>query len=219
MGPIIIKIMTHQQFQMQPWHIFSGVFLAFWILMSYFDNFIITLILCVGAGFATDNLNQFMKGAGKKKRQNFLTSASGGGNTNDFCPSKPLPPEPLIEDEDEVAAEEIMEEMKIDDRFQEKIIMSEQQTQHVREQIKDALEDHDEGIMEEDDFMEPTRVEPTHASSSSPQISTDQNSYSQPDLFETSQKITSKDNLITKNEDCDDDSEDSIEGDFKVQQE
>ena len=92
--------MTHQQFQMQPWHIFSGVFLAFWILMSYFDNFIITLILCVGAGFATDNLNQFMKGAGKKKRQNFLTSGSGGGTTNDFCPSKPLPPEPLIEDED-----------------------------------------------------------------------------------------------------------------------
>ena len=241
--------MTHQQFQMQPWHIFSGVFLAFWILMSYFDNFIITLILCVGAGFATDNLNQFMKGAGKKKRQNFLTSASGGGNTNDFCPSKPLPPEPLIEDEDEVAAEEIMEEMKINDRFQEKnissipsnsekiiedgfheknaflsnseeIIMSEQQTQHVREQIKDALEDHDEGIMEEDDFMEPTRVEQTQASSNSPQISTDQNSYSQPDLFETSQKITSKDNLITKNEDSDDDdSEDSIEGDFKVQQE
>jgi len=55
--------MTHQQFKMQPWHIFSGVFLVFWILMSYFDNFIITLILCVGAGFATDNLNQFMKGA------------------------------------------------------------------------------------------------------------------------------------------------------------
>jgi len=29
--------------------------------MSYFDNFLITLILCVGAGFATDNLNKFMK--------------------------------------------------------------------------------------------------------------------------------------------------------------
>merc|ERR1712183_1218902 len=97
--------------------------------MSYFDNFIITLILCVGAGFATDNLNQFMKGAGKKKRQ-ILTSASdcsglGGVSSaaNDFCPSKPLPPEPLIEDEDEVAAEEIMEEMRSADRFHEKNII------------------------------------------------------------------------------------------------
>ena len=119
--------MTHQQFKMQPWHIFSGVFLVFWILMSYFDNFIITLILCVGAGFATDNLNQFMKGAGKKKRQ-ILTSASCSGVSasaaNDFCPSKPLPPEPLIEDDDEVAAEEIMEEMRSADRFHEKNIIS-----------------------------------------------------------------------------------------------
>ena len=302
--------MTHQQFKMQPWHIFSGVFLAFWILMSYFDNIIITLILCVGAGFATDNLNQFMKGAGKKKRQ-ILTSASSdlGGpeifretnTTNDFCPSKPLPPEPLIEDEDDLAAEDIMEEMRaVDDRFHEKIIpssseeiddrfhekkimeaemcidrrvheknipssseefdvedrfhekninpsseeiMSEQQTQHVREQIKDALED-DEDVME--DFMEPNRSDPVISNQSSsscyqaiqetsnpPQISTDQfhekniippspeeikgmSEQPQPDLFETSQKIT-KDNLI-KSEDSDDD-EDSIEGDYKVQKE
>jgi hypothetical protein len=54
--------MAMGQQQLQPWHIFSGVFLGFWILMSYFDNFFITLILCVGAGFATDHLNKFMKG-------------------------------------------------------------------------------------------------------------------------------------------------------------
>jgi len=53
--------MMNQQ-QLQPWHIFSGVFVAFWAVMSYFDSFFITLILCVGAGFATDNLNKFMKG-------------------------------------------------------------------------------------------------------------------------------------------------------------
>jgi len=52
------------QQQLQPWHIFSAVFVGFWAVMSYFDNFFITLILCVGAGFATDNLNKFMKGTG-----------------------------------------------------------------------------------------------------------------------------------------------------------
>jgi len=55
------------QQQLQPWHVFSGVFLAFWIMMSYFDNFFITLILCVGGGFATDNLNKFMKGSQGKR--------------------------------------------------------------------------------------------------------------------------------------------------------
>jgi len=29
--------------------------------MSYFDNFFVTLVLCVGGGFATDNLNKYMK--------------------------------------------------------------------------------------------------------------------------------------------------------------
>jgi len=29
--------------------------------MSYFDNFFVTLVLCVGGGFATDNLNKYIK--------------------------------------------------------------------------------------------------------------------------------------------------------------
>ena len=38
------------QFKLATWHIFSGVFLVFWVLMSYFDNFFMTLILCIGGG-------------------------------------------------------------------------------------------------------------------------------------------------------------------------
>jgi len=58
-----------QQFQLQPWHIFSGVFLVFWIMVSWFDNFFISLLLCAGGGFAADNLNKFMKGPqGKGKK-------------------------------------------------------------------------------------------------------------------------------------------------------
>jgi len=57
--------MSHQQ--LQPWHVFSGIFLAFWIMMSYFDNFFVTLVLCVGGGFATDNLNKYMKGPQGKR--------------------------------------------------------------------------------------------------------------------------------------------------------
>ena len=87
--------MNHQQ--LQPWHIFSAVFVAFWAMMSYFDNFFIALILCVGAGFATDNLNKYMKGTGKKKP------------VLDFCPTKPLPPEPpaVSSDEEEIEETEI----------------------------------------------------------------------------------------------------------------
>ena len=88
------------QQQLQPWHIFSAVFVAFWAMMSYFDNFFITLILCVGAGFATDNLNKFMKG-GKKKP------------VVDQCPTKPLPPEPPAVSSDEEEDEE--PEMKVPD--------------------------------------------------------------------------------------------------------
>ena len=87
------------QQQLQPWHIFSAVFVAFWAMMSYFDNFFITLILCVGAGFATDNLNKFMKG-GKKKP------------VVDQCPTKPLPPEPPAVSSDE---EDEEPEMKVPD--------------------------------------------------------------------------------------------------------
>jgi len=36
-------------------------------MLSWFDNFFISLLLCVGGGFAADNLNKFMKvGKGKK---------------------------------------------------------------------------------------------------------------------------------------------------------
>ena len=91
--------MMNQQ-QLQPWHIFSGVFVAFWAVMSYFDSFFITLILCVGAGFATDNLNKFMKGTkstGKKKP------------VVDLCPTKPLPPEPPAVSSDEEELEDQVE--------------------------------------------------------------------------------------------------------------
>lgn len=82
--------MSNQQQQLQPWHIFSGVFVAFWAIMSYFDNFFITLILCVGAGFATDNLNKYMKGIGKDDE------------LDELCPpDKPLPPEPPMPESDD----------------------------------------------------------------------------------------------------------------------
>lgn len=94
------KMMTQQQ--LQPWHIFSAVFVAFWAIMSYFDSFFITLILCVGAGFATDNLNKYMKGTkstGKPKKP-----------VVDLCPTKPLPPEPPAVSSDE---EEELEDIQI----------------------------------------------------------------------------------------------------------
>ena len=64
--------------------------------MSYFDNFLITLILCVGAGFATDNLNKFMKvPMGGPQPPASVSDVKGKEPAEEFiCPDKPLPPEP-----------------------------------------------------------------------------------------------------------------------------
>ncbi len=89
--------------QLQPWHVFSAVFVVFWAMMSYFDNFLVTLVLCVGAGFATDNLNKFMKVPGGAAVA--LEAKEGKDSEQEpICPDKPLPPEPPAtssEDEDE----------------------------------------------------------------------------------------------------------------------
>jgi hypothetical protein len=70
--------------------------------MSYFDNFFITLILCVGAGFATDHLNKFMKGGPD-------STSTKGKEVDDDAPTKPLPAEPESASEDEDEEEFVLE--------------------------------------------------------------------------------------------------------------
>jgi len=111
--------MSHQQ--LQPWHVFSGIFLAFWIMMSYFDNFFVTLVLCVGGGFATDNLNKYMKGLQGEFDDDQDQELQEPPTDCDFvCPDKPLPPEPPMSSndvsEDELENANEVDEMAIPER-------------------------------------------------------------------------------------------------------
>ena len=73
-----------QTYKLSPWHLYSLVFLGFWILSAYFDSFFITALLCLGGGLVSDSLQRFMTGNVKKV---------------DLAPTKPLPPEPPAEEE------------------------------------------------------------------------------------------------------------------------
>ena len=106
--------MSHQQ--LQPWHVFSGIFLAFWIMMSYFDNFFVTLVLCVGGGFATDNLNKYMKGPQGEFDDDQDQELQEPPTDCDFvCPDKPLPPEPPMSSND-VSEDELENANEVDER-------------------------------------------------------------------------------------------------------
>lgn len=79
--------------------------------MSYFDNFFITLVLCLAGGFASDNLNKYMRGL-PTTEDNHQSSNSRNkdddqdDDKDDFAPSKPLPPEPPAEDKKDDEGEE-----------------------------------------------------------------------------------------------------------------
>jgi len=185
------------QFKLATWHIFSGVFLVFWVLMSYFDNFFMTLILCIGGGFATDNLNQYMKGTGKKRKltNNDPTPPS---KLEDFCPNKPLPPEPPMldeeDDEDEVQ-EEIVEERKI-----EPVNATPFESDVVRDQIKDAIEDvfandndkecqQKSVVPDEEEFLKPKQYDKVPTPALTPNNSLDEEEEAfEKDILETEHK-------------------------------
>ena len=102
--------MTQQQ--LQTWHVFSGIFLVFWIMLSWFDNFFISLLLCVGGGFAADNLNKFMK-VGEFDDEPEIDDLADEVSPADcfVCPDKPLPPEPPTSSND-VSEDEFEADLK-----------------------------------------------------------------------------------------------------------
>jgi hypothetical protein len=83
--------------QLQPWHIYTAIFVAFWAMSAYFDNFFVTAILCVAGGFGADTFRQYLAGS--------LEPTA----VKDDAPTKPLPPEPESETEPEasIQAEEV----------------------------------------------------------------------------------------------------------------
>ena len=84
--------------QLQPWHIYTAIFVTFWALSAYFDNFFMTAILCVAGGFGSDTFRRYLAADGNDE-------AGGHGGHGDsaikdvfVAPTKPLPPEPEVSD-------------------------------------------------------------------------------------------------------------------------
>merc|ERR1711988_948710 len=45
---------------LQPWQIYSGLFLGFWAFSAFFDHFLATALLCLVFGAAGDQLTRYM---------------------------------------------------------------------------------------------------------------------------------------------------------------
>merc|ERR1712037_501176 len=56
---------------LQPWQIYSGLFLGFWAFSAFFNHFLATALLCLVFGAAGDQLTRYMYTLG--------SSVAGGG--------------------------------------------------------------------------------------------------------------------------------------------
>lgn len=79
--------------QLQPWHIYTAIFVVFWALTAYFDNFLVTAVLCVAGGFGSDTFRRYLAGNVDEP------AAPKPARATDDAPTKPLPPEPELEPE------------------------------------------------------------------------------------------------------------------------
>merc|ERR1712172_446373 len=62
---------------LQPWQIYSGLFLGFWAFSTFFDHFLATALLCLVFGAAGDQLTRYMFTLGSSM------AAGGGGRTGE----------------------------------------------------------------------------------------------------------------------------------------
>ena len=99
--------MDTKNFQFSPWHVYTFVFIGFWISTAFFQSFLSTLVLCILFGILADYLNNYMLGGGdydlnkrvvkeKGYSQHYSASSSHCLVDDDtyYAPTKPLPPEP-----------------------------------------------------------------------------------------------------------------------------
>merc|ERR1712130_135335 len=53
---------------LQPWQIYSGLFLGFWAFSTFFDHFLATALLCLVFGAAGDQLTRYMYTLGSSSK-------------------------------------------------------------------------------------------------------------------------------------------------------
>ena len=54
--------MDDGQGTLQPWQIFSGLFVGFWATSAYFDHFVMTFVFCIAFGVLGEVLTSYFYG-------------------------------------------------------------------------------------------------------------------------------------------------------------
>merc|ERR1712037_454062 len=75
---------------LQPWQIYSGLFLGFWAFSAFFNHFLATALLCLVFGAAGDQLTRYMYTLGSSMAGN---KGTGGevGTLLDLARQEPHP--------------------------------------------------------------------------------------------------------------------------------
>merc|ERR1712037_177225 len=85
---------------LQPWQIYSGLFLGFWAFSAFFNHFLATALLCLGFGAAGDQLTRYMYTLGSSMAGNKGT-AGEVGTLLDLARQEALLHEEIVEEEEE----------------------------------------------------------------------------------------------------------------------
>merc|ERR1712181_161799 len=86
---------------LQPWQIYSGLFLGFWAFSAFFNHFLATALLCLVFGAAGDQLTRYMFTLGSSM------AGAGGGRTGevvtllDLARQEAVLHEEIVEEEEE----------------------------------------------------------------------------------------------------------------------
>jgi len=54
---------------LQPWQIFSGLYVVFWGISAYFDHFLMTFVFCIAFGVISEIVAKYMSGAYVRKNE------------------------------------------------------------------------------------------------------------------------------------------------------
>merc|ERR1712037_36227 len=85
---------------LQPWQIYSGLFLGFWAFSAFFNHFLATALLCLVFGAAGDQLTRYMYTLGSSMAGNKGT-AGEVGTLLDLARQEALLHEEIVEEEEE----------------------------------------------------------------------------------------------------------------------
>ncbi|TRY78276.1 hypothetical protein TCAL_08765 [Tigriopus californicus] len=132
----------------RPWHVYTFLFGVFWLLSGYFDNFIISFILCVIGGFVSEIINksipiQFRPLSPEQPEAPQVSSQSPPQEALlDSFYDKPLPPEPVIDETEEAILEdaaappqyqEVRSPSPMEEEDQQQQQQDEEESEHVPE--------------------------------------------------------------------------------------